>query len=78
MSTRLSRYGQGHCREFAASEASTGGSLLQTTAGAIMRKLSVTVEMNDVDRVVPPWPGPLPRVRTVQVAVSSRQPPAQP
>ena len=54
MSTRLSRYGQGHFRELAASEASTGGSFLQTTAGAIMCKLSVTVEMSDVDRVVPP------------------------
>ena len=37
-----------------ASEASTGGSFVQTTAGAIMCKLSVTVEMSDVDRVVPP------------------------
>ena len=54
---------------FAATDASTGGSFSQTTAGAIMCKFSVTVEMSDVDRVIPPWPRPLPRVRRVPVAV---------
>ena len=41
-------------KAIAASEASSGDRFLQTTAGAIMCKLSVTVEMSDVDRVVPP------------------------
>ena len=39
-------------KAIAAIEAGAGGSFLQTTAGATMRKLSVTVEMSDVDRDV--------------------------
>ena len=87
MPTRLSRYGQGHCREFAASGVQLNWRCTLERCRwqsppddrwHDYEQSSVIVEMSNVDRVVPPWPRPVPRVRPAPAAVSFRRPLAQP